>query len=170
MFLAAHNISAQAVGGNEAHKVMALIEKFIPHPSYEEISHLTYDIALVKLTQPLDVSGNPDLGTICVPPQDSKINVYVGNLTTAVGWGDTNNSSESDEVLRKIVGMPVIPMSVCSQKFPDISFDEENYLLCLYLEGSSICIVSIIKSYLKNFKVTFYHFLGRFWRSSHAKN
>ncbi|XP_017463085.1 PREDICTED: tryptase-like, partial [Rhagoletis zephyria] len=138
--VAAHNISAQAVGGNEAHKVMALIEKFIPHPSYEEISHLTYDIALVKLTQPLDVSGNPDLGTICVPPQDTKINAYVGNLTTAVGWGDTNNSSESDEILRKIVGMSVIPMSVCSQKFGGITYDEEDYLLCLYLEGSSICI------------------------------
>ncbi|XP_017462666.1 PREDICTED: mast cell protease 2-like, partial [Rhagoletis zephyria] len=84
----AHNVSLEAP---EPNRVSMPVAQFIEHPKFKELSDgIFYDVALIKLTKPLDIAGNPDLGTICVPPQNDTYNPYLGQLVTAAGWGLTS--------------------------------------------------------------------------------
>ena len=59
------------------------IESIIPHRGYT--SRLDYDAALIKLMDPIDLTG--DIVPVCLPTDNSK--TYVKEVATVSGWGTT---------------------------------------------------------------------------------
>ena len=58
------------------------VEKVIKHPKWMESSGPNNDIALLKLTNPVDYDVN--IIPICLPPGDNKL---VGEIAWVKGWG-----------------------------------------------------------------------------------
>ena len=58
------------------------VEKVIKHPKWMESSGPNNDIALLKLTNPVDYDVN--IIPICLPPDDNKL---VGETAWVKGWG-----------------------------------------------------------------------------------
>ncbi len=117
------------------------IDQFIKHPKYKKFPHSSInDVALVKLASPLDIAGNPDLGTVCVPPQDDTYNPYLGQLVTAAGWGLTiwPDLSSSSQVLRKVT-LPIADMDWC-RKVNNIT-EAPNTMICTYQLDKDTCKV-----------------------------
>lgn len=139
-FLAVHNVSLQA---DEPNRVRVPIEQIFKHPNFTELSlfQYIYDVALVKLATPLDIAGNPHLGTICLPPQNDTWNPYQGRLTTVAGWGWTKPLDETSwsEVLLK-VAIPVADMEWC-KKMSHLEKKGINSKICTYQEHKAVCMV-----------------------------
>lgn len=79
-----------------------------------------YDIALLKLAEKLNFTGqHKNLVPICLP-EDEEDQKYDGKLCVATGWGMTNDSvQELPNVLQK-AAMPVFNFEKCKKfyKFP----------------------------------------------------
>ena len=133
------------------------IDRFINHPQYQPERPGKYpfnDLSLVKLAKPLDIASNPDLGMICVPPQDDTYNPYQGGgqMVTAIGWGMTNSSDiySSPDTLRKIT-VPVADMDWC-KKMHNLS-EGANTMICTFQLGKGTCEVNL--SVLEKFYLWF---------------
>ena len=63
------------------------VEKVIKHPKWMEFSGPNNDIALLKLTNPVDYDVN--IIPICLPPDDNKL---VGETAWVKGWGRLSSS------------------------------------------------------------------------------
>ena len=63
------------------------VEKVIKHPKWMEFSGPNNDIALLKLTNPVDYDVN--IIPICLPPDDNKL---VGEIAWVKGWGRLSSS------------------------------------------------------------------------------
>ena len=126
------------------------IAQFIKHPEFVDDgmyeSSFRFDVALVKLASPLDIGVNPDLGTICVPPQNDTYNPYLGQLVTAAGWGLTSwhgwfNPADSDSQVLLKVTLPIADMDWCKEMY-NIT-EAENTMICTYQLEKDTCKVSI---------------------------
>lgn len=124
---------------------MVSISKIIPHPEYLEYGDKdtpVNDVALVKLVEPLkiDPTTNPDLGTICLPPQSEAFD-EVGEMATAIGWGYTDLIRWS-RVLMK-VDLPVAPLEDCQALYP-VSEEYKNTFFCTVTkDGKDACVVML---------------------------
>ena len=130
----------------EPNRVSMPVAQFIEHPKFKELSDgIFYDVALIKLTKPLDIAGNPDLGTICVPPQNDTYNPYLGQLVTAAGWGLTswsgwlNPADKPSQVLLKLT-LPIADMNWCKKVY-NIT-EAENTMICTYQLEKDTCKVN----------------------------
>ena len=93
---------------SERNAVIRHADNIYVHPNWEgSVSDKANDIALIHLSQPLDVSTNPYLSRTCLPRIGSldKVTAYPpnGTLLMAVGWGLTNgDAEESPQVLQQV--------------------------------------------------------------------
>lgn len=94
--------------GNTMRKFLA-VEKIIIHPNWNVSDTLYGDIALVKLTESVDL----DVFTpVCLPKQDSN---YEGKMAVAVGWGKMDyDVDEYSDVLNE-VEVPVVSDETCRE-------------------------------------------------------
>uniref|UniRef100_A0A3B4AG09 Uncharacterized protein n=1 Tax=Periophthalmus magnuspinnatus TaxID=409849 RepID=A0A3B4AG09_9GOBI len=102
------------------------VERIIYHARYR--GKLNYDIALMKLRQPLAFNVEP----ICLPNHGE---VYVeGTMCWISGWGATEDEGESSVVLRSAL-VPLISTKVCTQ--PDVypGLISPGMICAGYLEG-----------------------------------
>ena len=143
-FTAAHNINYQA---KEPHKAYAPIELFILHPNFTRVAGKpTNDIALVKLKSPLKLAGNPHLGVMCVPPQNTTYDPYrAQTLASFAGWGYTVSGVDSStpDVLMK-AQLHIVSMDRCRRAYGIDEDSVANTMICTHYPGLSPCDVSVL--------------------------
>ncbi|XP_047491388.1 trypsin-1-like [Penaeus chinensis] len=71
------------------------------------ILHL--DIALLKLSETLDLSKNKELRSVCLPADDSKT-TYAGALGIAAGWGNLESEGSQPDKLIEVT-LPILEPS-----------------------------------------------------------
>ncbi|XP_017491416.1 PREDICTED: brachyurin-like, partial [Rhagoletis zephyria] len=144
--LAAHSIKLKVA---EPHKEAVRLVKFVRHPKYgnhkskDFKTMVTNDVALYKLERPMKLSGNPHLGTVCLPPQNSTYDAYVDQVAIATGWGMTEDGNflSQSSVLRK-VSLPMVSTDFCAKEYRVKKKGNEkelNTLLCAYSPGNGTC-------------------------------
>ncbi|KAG7154600.1 CLIP domain-containing serine protease 2-like [Homarus americanus] len=89
------------------------IEEIIPHPNYNTRVKFSDDIALIRVSSPIDIGFW--VHAVCLPPQ----NIDVTNLSTnepiAAGWGFTENGTKSNRLLH--VELPFVDRSQCNATY-----------------------------------------------------
>ncbi|XP_037792947.1 LOW QUALITY PROTEIN: venom serine protease-like, partial [Penaeus monodon] len=103
------------------------VAKVILHPNYVS-SGYDNDIALLKLSETLDLSKNKELRSVCLPADDSKN--YAGALGIAAGWGKLQYGGSQPDKLMEVT-LPILEQSCWPEKHPEGS----NCSQCL-LEGA----------------------------------
>lgn len=86
---------------------MAEVQKVIIHPNYVFRTN-DNDIALIKLSKPLDLSKHKELGAICLPKDDTK--TYAGQNGIATGWGRLVYNGDQPNKLME-VNLPILDPS-----------------------------------------------------------
>jgi hypothetical protein len=76
--------------------IVRKIDKIIPHRGYN--SRLDYDAAIIKLAEPVDLTGN--IVPVCLPNDTSKS--YVKEVGTVSGWGTTMEGNTKIDELRRV--------------------------------------------------------------------
>ena len=136
-----HNIS----GSNDTpYPALYRIQSVIKHNLYVPTSNdQANDIALVKTTE---IRYKRTVGPVCLPYVFMNSNTYFNDkYLTVPGWGATEFSGPSSDVLRK-VSLKV--MSTCAS-------DKQ---ICTFSPGMDSCQVIFNKSYLKNVTIQFIKF------------
>lgn len=67
------------------------------YPGYQQGGQLNNDVALLKLSHPLNFPALPLVRPICLPPTSS--NMYENQPAMVAGWGKTGSSSSISTVL-----------------------------------------------------------------------
>ena len=66
-------------------------QKVIPHPSYDPKKIADFDVALVKLKEPIKFeAANLAIGPICLPTKED-LNRLAGTRCIASGWGNVDH-------------------------------------------------------------------------------
>ncbi|XP_023218223.1 trypsin-1-like [Centruroides sculpturatus] len=87
------------------------VSEIVVHSDYDD-SSLHNDIALLRLSTPLDLSSsNEHINSICLPSD-----LHVQGFTTASGWGSTREDGYSTDELRA-VEVPIIGLSQCRSMY-----------------------------------------------------
>lgn len=86
------------------------VSAVILHQEYDSFSQAN-DIAVVRLQQPLDLSG-PDAQSVELPDQN-EFGFEPGDILTVTGWGDTSEGGTGSTVLKK-VNVPAINLNTCN--------------------------------------------------------
>ncbi|KAK8393307.1 hypothetical protein O3P69_013376 [Scylla paramamosain] len=107
------------------------VETIVEHPQYN-VETQEYDIAMIKLSQPLVMDG-VTVSPICLPPY---LNKFTGN-GVVTGWGNTKEDGESSDVLMKVV-VPIISDQECRNSYRAIGYTGpiiDNMLCAGYSTG-----------------------------------
>jgi hypothetical protein len=98
------------------------ITDYIIHPDYNPDS-ITNDIALLRLSMPIDTSGHGASVIKMVTPQD-EINGIIapGVIATITGWGTTEYMGDSPDRLQ-VAELPIISIETANQWFHEASSD-----------------------------------------------
>ncbi|GJQ67968.1 hypothetical protein Trydic_g16722 [Trypoxylus dichotomus] len=93
------------------------IKSLVLHPEYAGIvQRYRYDIALIQLESPFDIS--PNVRPACIDIENQHEDSYYGNEISGVvaGWGNTNPIGEPSFVLKKLV-VPYVDRRKCGEAF-----------------------------------------------------
>ncbi|XP_045137970.1 trypsin-like isoform X2 [Portunus trituberculatus] len=101
-----HNMYQTSDDVSGATRLVA-VERIIQHPDYNTRT-LDNDIALLKLSETLDLTQYKEVGAVCLPADDSK--TYAGELATASGWGTTSSGGSQPSTLYEVV-VPILEPS-----------------------------------------------------------
>uniref|UniRef100_A0A6A7G109 CLIP domain-containing serine protease n=2 Tax=Hirondellea gigas TaxID=1518452 RepID=A0A6A7G109_9CRUS len=88
------------------------MEDAIIHPRYARRFQYSDDIALIRLTEPLNLDEvAPNIHPVCLPPTFAPGIVDVGEEVLAVGWGMTEGGRLSDRLQQ--VKLPIVRAEQC---------------------------------------------------------
>nr|AAX47960.1 prophenoloxidase activating factor serine proteinase [Scylla serrata] len=106
------------------------VQDITVHPDYNSRT-LDSDIALITLSETLDLTQHKELRPVCLPADDSK--TYAGMMATATGWGTLQSGGERPDILNE-VSVPILEPSC-----PEMDITEN--MLCAGLEegGKDTC-------------------------------
>lgn len=103
-------------------------EEIIVHPKYNTRASHSDDIALIRLSRKIDLSGNW-MHPICLPPQGLDVRRVISSENPeaiAAGWGSTENGTTSDRLLH--VELPFVDSQVCNDTYSGRTVSEQ---ICL---------------------------------------
>jgi len=83
------------------------VEQIIGHPDYNDRT-LNNDIALLRLSETLDLSQHKQLRAVCLPADDSKN--YAGMMAIASGWGTLSSGGSQPSRLNEVT-VPILEQS-----------------------------------------------------------
>ncbi|CAK1583443.1 unnamed protein product [Parnassius mnemosyne] len=88
------------------------VAEIICHDEYDVVRMAINDIALLRLSRPVDLTYSKFLRTICLPVMKSlrEMDLY-GETATVAGWGTTENNQNSDVLLK--VEIPIFSPETC---------------------------------------------------------
>ncbi|XP_071546341.1 phenoloxidase-activating factor 1-like [Panulirus ornatus] len=90
-------------------------EELIIHPSYDTRGLNSDDIALIRLSRPIDFSRKW-IQPVCLPPQGLDVRKAAGQKEALVaGWGRTENGSSSRKLLQ--VTLPFFDERLCNETY-----------------------------------------------------
>ena len=122
-------LKADLTKGN-IHSFTRQVTKIIAHPEYNYSLDVN-DMALLQLDQSVT-----SISPVVLPGTSyDAFTVAAGTTATVLGWGITQDSSDSELVLRK-VEVPVTEQSVCSAAMAKYSINLEDSMVCAgFAEG-----------------------------------
>ncbi|XP_017114463.1 serine protease easter [Drosophila elegans] len=95
--------------------IRVTIDRILPHAQYSDKTYVN-DIALLRLSRPVNWLQMQYLEPVCLPPQRGKLaNRLVGSAADVSGWGRTE-SSGSSKIKRKAM-LHVQPQDQCQEAF-----------------------------------------------------
>ncbi|XP_045106678.1 trypsin-1-like [Portunus trituberculatus] len=95
------------------------------------IVNVDFDIALLKLKEPLDFTPK-EIGPICLPKDDTQ--TYGGDQGVVVGWGITKEGEINQPAILMEVELPILPAAVCETMMVNF-FDITERMICASVEG-----------------------------------
>merc|ERR1719158_963842 len=107
-------IGGQDAGGPLPRKLLQF-SKAIPHPDYNE-KNIDNDIALMKLSEPLDINIYTPL---CLPCKNDN---FIGKKAWATGWGFNDHINNTFSDVLQEVDLSVVSNEKCNEQFntPDL--------------------------------------------------
>ncbi|XP_071546140.1 CLIP domain-containing serine protease HP8-like [Panulirus ornatus] len=98
-------------------------EEIIIHPDYNTRARYSDDIALIRLSRSVDISGR-SIQAVCLPPQGQEPRSVLDQRQAVVaGWGTTENGTTSDKMLH--VTLPMVDRATCNATYQGILVDEQ---------------------------------------------
>jgi len=117
---------------NETGEVVTNITKIVVHPKYGSPLENSYDISLLKLSQPLQWTDH--IQPVCIPKNVDDL--LVDNTTMWVtGWGATSEGGPVSKQLRQ-VSVPSLSMAHCQQEYPN---QVDDTMICAGRKGVDSC-------------------------------
>ncbi|KAG7160263.1 trypsin-1-like [Homarus americanus] len=101
-----HDMSSGSDDVSGVTKLVA-VKKVIIHASYDPKQY-DYDIAVLLLREPLNLSSHEEVGAVCLPQDDTK--TYVGEMGIASGWGTLQSGGDQPSKLME-VKLPILDQS-----------------------------------------------------------
>lgn len=87
------------LNGLEGYEQNMIIDRIIKHPKYDASSNHDYDVAMIKLKNP--IKYNTHVRPVCL----AKTEFDVGTNCSISGWGHTTEGGEIPQVGRNDVGL-----------------------------------------------------------------
>ena len=101
------------------------ITKVTAHEKYDS-SHHKYDLALLKLKNPINWSSNPDIKPICLPTPEMDNLDLVGKPSIVAGWGTTRSDGGRPSDVLLYAEVPVVSNSECKSAYSTLlSYDDQ---------------------------------------------
>lgn len=94
--------------GHVSHSHVREVSHIYQHGSYNEHTNRN-DVALIKLSSPVDLSGS-SVRTACLPDQQE---TFDGLVCTVTGWGATHSDGRAVRYLRE-VDLPIMSSNLCT--------------------------------------------------------
>ncbi|RWS24007.1 plasminogen activator sPA-like protein [Leptotrombidium deliense] len=130
--LGAHNLKAST-----GYEVIATASKIIAHERYDS-RRMSNDIALIRLSKPLDLSGKSGapINAICLP-EKKEVTLAEGESLLVSGWGRLSEGGAAADKLQ-VVGVGYISNNNCNRYYPNKIYDG---MLCAGFEngGKDAC-------------------------------
>ncbi|EDW12627.1 trypsin-7 [Drosophila mojavensis] len=105
------------------------IKKIVNHEKFNHLNY-DYDISLLQLQEPIEFDETKQ--AVKLPKQGQEFKD--GEMCYVSGWGDTLNSNESDEWLRR-VPLPLVNQEQCRKQNLLINIVTDNMICAGYSEG-----------------------------------
>ena len=99
------------IGAHEGHEQKMQIEKIVLHEQYDS-SNFDYDIALIKLSNP--ISYTERVKPVCLPP--AGLDVNVGTKCWVTGWGKLDESGSFPKRLYQ-AEVPIVDRQDCANTY-----------------------------------------------------
>jgi len=121
------------------------VERIIDHPDHANINDEEYDIVLLRLREPIKLTGVAKSRAICLP-DPSDYDLFNKSTTfTFSGWGYLNETSEEEATLLQHASLPYLDNTECKRQWHDHTIFDST-AMCTGLgteegmeELSSIC-------------------------------
>ncbi|CAF0974550.1 unnamed protein product [Adineta steineri] len=103
-FMIAANIHSQS----QTNRIIRQVDKIIIHPLWDKFHHIIlYDIAILRLAQPLDLQKNSSIARTCLPPRSNTLDEMMnyptnGTRLVVTGWGSINYEQSSPDTLQQV--------------------------------------------------------------------
>ncbi|XP_064103443.1 trypsin-1-like [Macrobrachium nipponense] len=102
------------------------VSEIITHPDFDSYTQ-DNDIALLRLSTPVDFPANNEIAPVCLPPAG---NLYENVNATVTGWGKLSEYGDTSSVLHEVI-VPTMTNAKCSQLYEEVV--TEN-MLCAGLD------------------------------------
>ncbi|XP_054715475.1 U21-ctenitoxin-Pn1a-like [Uloborus diversus] len=114
------------------------VSKIIIHSNYSEYYKDKYNIALVKLTKPIDFAGSEGYANaICLPEEDDE----PAGFATVTGWGLTKNVPYGYEYLPDALqeaNLPIVPVDTCASTANNVCAGGKGKNICNWDSGDPL--------------------------------
>ena len=111
------------------------MESIIFHPEFDASNTNAFDFSLIKLSTPVMLLNNPNVGIVCLPDDDSS-DLFDGVDLTVSGWG-SNFAGGAHNPKLKAAFVNRITNKECQHEFP--SNDISDYHICAVGGSKPFC-------------------------------
>jgi len=129
------------------------VSQVVLHPGYPGVTGFSNDIAILKLSAPLDL--NAAVGPVPIAPTG----YTATGEATVTGWGTTREGGSLPDTLQK-VNVPIVTDAACRQAYGDSQVDDSMICAGLPNGGKDSCQGDSGGPFLANDRGTGYYLAG----------
>ncbi|XP_078358171.1 serine protease 33-like isoform X2 [Oculina patagonica] len=117
------------LNGIEGYEQNMTIDRIIKHPDYKASQNHDYDVALLKLKNP--IKYNSHVRPVCL----AKTDFDIGTNCSVTGWGHTSEGGDIPEILQQ-AQVPLVSRDTCQRGYNDLGYTITTRMRCAgYTEG-----------------------------------
>lgn len=114
----------------EGYEQNMTIDKIIKHPKYDALHNHDYDVAMIKLKNPIQY--NTHVRPVCL----AKTEFDIGTNCFISGWGHTEEGGEIPQILQQ-AQVPLVSRDACQEAYADLGYTITTRMRCAgYYEGA----------------------------------
>ena len=112
------------------------MKKAMVHPHYnpETNGNMVWDIAILQLTEAMDIERNPYMKIAALPPPEIRV---LGRKIKVGGWGKTSGYSRGSDV-HNVIQVTIHSHEVCEESFGKDRYISEN-MFCAGEKTVTVC-------------------------------